>query len=143
MKAASIVLKNARLGWHIKKSYSIVTIGAVAIVCLDLILEIRLLPLLYGGIPVPFGETAKPIGAALIPAAFFNSLLIAVNIFGFAYILYKAGFNIGLIPTVRNDWLDVLAFFVFLTSGMMIWYFPVFFLPLAITGLYLLVGPLS
>jgi len=92
---------------------------------------------------LPFGETGKPIGAALIPAAFFNVLLIAANAFGFAYILYKAGFNVGLIPQKRNDWLDVVAFFIFLVSGLAMWYFPIFFLPLAITGTYLIMGQLS
>jgi len=99
--------------------------------------------LLYRGIPVPFGETAKPIGAALLPATFFNVLLIAANIFGFACILHKAGFNLGLIPKARNDWLDLVAFFIFLISGLAMWYFPIFFLPLVITGLYLLIGQVS
>lgn len=117
--------------------------GAVGMLCLDLILEIQLLPILYRGIPVPFEETAKPIGAALLPASFFNVLLIAANIFCFAYILYKAGFNIGVIPKTRSDWLDVLAFFVFVVSGIAVWQFPIFFLPMLITGIYLLVGQLS
>jgi len=108
-----------------------------------LILEIVLLPLLYKGIPVPFAETGKPIGAALVPATFFNVLLIAANVFGFAYILHKAGFNVGLLPEKRNDWLDVLALLVFLISGIAIWYLPIFFLPLVIAGLYLLMGQLS
>jgi len=99
--------------------------------------------LLYRGIPVPFGETAKPIGAALLPATFFNVLLIAANIFGFAYILHKFSFDLGLIPKTRNDWLDILVFFVFVISSMAVWYFPIFFLPLVITGLYLLIGQLS
>ena len=70
---------------------------------------------------MPFGETAKPIGAALVPAAFFNVLLIAANILGFAYILDKAGFNLGLLPKTRNDWLDVLIFFIVLMPGMAMW----------------------
>jgi len=108
-----------------------------------LILEIELLPLLYKGIPVPFAETGKPIGAGLVPATFFNILLIAANVFGFAYILHKAGFDLGLTPKTRNDWSDVLAFFIFLISGVAVWYFPIFFLPLAITGTYLIMGQLS
>ena len=92
---------------------------------------------------MPFGETAKPIGAALLPATFFNVLLITANIFGFAYILHKSGFDLGLIPKTRNGWLDVVVFFVFVTSFIAVWYFPIFFLPLAITGLYLLVAQLS
>jgi len=99
--------------------------------------------LIYRGIPVPFGETAKPIGAALLPATFFNVLLITANIFGFAYILHKSGFDLGLIPKTRNGWLDVVVFFVFVTSFIAVWYFPIFFLLLAITGLYLLVAQLS
>lgn len=106
-------------------------------------MEIKLLPLFYAGIQLPFEETGKPIGGALIPAAFFNLSLIAANVFGFAYILYKTGFDVGLIPKTRNDWLDVIVFFMFLTSGIVIWYFPIFLLPLLIAGLYLIVAQLS
>lgn len=104
---------------------------------------IKFLPLLYGGIPLPFSETAKPIGGALLPATFFNLLLIVANAFGFAYLLHKTGFKLGVIPTTRNEWVDVLVFFIFLISGVAIWYFPIFFLPLVITGIYLLVSQLS
>jgi len=108
-----------------------------------LILEIKLFPLFYIGIPVPFGETGKPIGAALVPAAFFNVLLIAANILGFAYILDKAGFNLGLLPKTRNDWIDVLAFFIFLISGMAMWYFQIFLLVFVISGVLLVAAQLS
>lgn len=108
-----------------------------------MIIEIELLPLLYRGIPVPFGETAKPIGGALLPATFFNVLLIAANVFAFAYLLRKFGFDLGLFSKTRNDWLDVLIFFIFLISGMAMWYSPIFFLPLLITGLYLFMGQVS
>ena len=108
-----------------------------------MILETRLFPLFYIGIPVPFGETAKPIGAALVPAAFFNILLIAANILGIAYILDKAGFNLGLLPKTRNDWIDILAFFIFLISGMAMWYFPIFLLAFLISGVLLVAAQLS
>ncbi len=137
------MLKKVRMGLHIKKANSIIILGAVGILCLDLIIEIKLFPLLYRGIPVPFEETAKPIGAAFLPATFFNLLLIAANVFCFAYILQKAGFDLGLIPKMGRDWLDILAFFIFAISGMAVWYFPIFFLPLVVTGLYLLTGQLS
>jgi len=99
--------------------------------------------LLYRGIPVPFVETGKPIGAALTPATYFNILLIVTNVFCFAYILHKAGFKLGLLLEKRNDWLDVLAFFVVSVSCIAMWYFPFFFLLLVITGIYLVVGQLS
>ena len=99
--------------------------------------------MLYREIPVPFTETGKPIGAGLLPATFFNVLLIAANVFGFAYVLQKAGLNLGLIPKTRDGWLDTIVLFTFLVSGMAMWYFPVFFLPLVITGIYLVVGQLS
>jgi len=92
---------------------------------------------------VPFKSSGSPIGGAFIPATFFNVLLIVANIFGFAYILHKAGFNLGLMPKRRNDWLDIIVLFTFLISGMAIWYIPIFFLPLAISGLCLLIGQLS
>jgi len=117
--------------------------AAVGILCLDLILEIKLLPLLYGGIPVPFVETGKPIGAVLFHATFFNVLLIAANVFGFAYVLQKAGLSLGLIPKTRDGWLDTIVLFTFLVSGMAMWYFPIFLLPLVTTGIYLVVGQLS
>jgi len=110
---------------------------------LDLIVAIELFPLFYRGMPVPFGETAKPIGGALLPATFFNVLLIAANILGFAYILHKAGFNLGLIPNTRNDWLDVLTLFIFLISGLAMWYIPIFLLAFLISAVLLVVGQLS
>ena len=117
--------------------------GVIGILCLDLILEIKLLPLFYRGVPVPFGETGKPIGAALVPATFFNVLLIAANILGFAYILHKAGFNVGLLPKTRNDWIDLLAFFIFLISGMAMWYAPILLLTFLISGVLLVAAQLS
>jgi len=92
---------------------------------------------------VPFEETAKPIGGALLPVTFLNILLIAANIFVFAYVLRKAGFNLRLIPKTMNDWLDVLVFFIFLISGMAMWYFPIFFLGFLISGLFLVASQLS
>jgi len=108
-----------------------------------LILELELIPLLYRGIPVPFEETGKPIGGILFQATLFNVLLIVTNVFAFAYILDKAGFNIGLIPKKRNDWLDVLVFFIFLMSGIAMWYIPVFFLAFLVSALLLVAGQLS
>jgi len=143
MESAPILLNNAWMGSHIKKAHSIIILGAAGILFLDLIIEVKVFPLLYKGIPAPFEETAKPIGAALLPATFFNILLIAANVFGFSCILHKAGYDLGLIPKTRNDWLDFLVFFIFVISGMATWYFPIFFLPLAIAGLYLLMDLLS
>ena len=131
------------MGYHIKKTHSTIILGAIGILCLDLVVEIELLPLLYRGIPLPFIETGKPIGAALIPAAFFNVLLTVANVFGFAYLLQKAGFDLGLIPKTRNDWLDIMVLLTFLISGVAMWYFPIFFLPLVITGFYLVAAHLS
>jgi len=99
--------------------------------------------LLYRGIPVPFKESGKPIGGVLLPATFFNVLLIAADIFAFAYLLHKAGFNLGLIPKTRNDWLDVLVFFIFLVSGMLMWYIPICFLAFLISALFLAAAQLS
>jgi len=131
------------VGYHIKKTLLTIVLGAIGILCLDLVLEIELLPLLYRGIPLPFIETGKPIGGALIPAAFFNVLLTVANVFGFAYLLQKSGFDLGLIPKTRNDWLDIMVLLTFLMSGVAMWYFPIFFLPLVITGLYLVTAHLS
>jgi len=143
MQAAPIVFKKVWMGRHIKKAHSIVILGAVGIICLDLIVETALLPLLYRGIPVPFKESGKPIGAVLLPATFFNVLLIATNILVFAYLLHKAGFNLGLVPKTRDDWLDVLAFFIFLISGMAMWYAPILLLTFLISGVLLVAGQLS
>jgi len=108
-----------------------------------LILEIEMFPLFYRGLPARFGETGKPIGAALVPATFFNVLLIAANILGFAYIFNKAGFNFGLIPKTRNDLLDILVFFIFLVSGLAMWYIPFFFLAFLISGVILVAAQQS
>jgi len=143
MESAPILFNNAWMGSYIKKAHLTVISGAVGLICLDIILEIRLLPFFYRGIPVPFMETGKPIGAALIPAVFFSVLLIAANVFGFAYLLRKAGYDLGLIPKTKNDWIDAICFFIFLVSGMAMWYLPIFFLSLLITGLYLVVGQLT
>jgi hypothetical protein len=143
MQVASIVLKKVWLGSHIKKARSIIVLGAVGIVCLDLILEVKLLPTFYTGIPLPFKSGINPIGGILLPATFFNVLLIVANIFAFAYILHKAGFELGLIPKTRNDWLDVIVFLIFLISGMGIWYTPIFLLAFLVSGLVLVTLQLS
>jgi len=117
--------------------------GAVVILCLDLILEIKLLPVFYTGIPVPFKTTINPIGGILLPATFFNVMLVVANLFGFAYLLRKAGFEVGLIPKPKNDWLDIIVFFTFLISGVGMWYIPVLLLPFLISGLLLVTVQLS
>jgi len=108
-----------------------------------LILEIELLPLLYGGIPVPFKEGGKPIAGVFLPATFFNVLLITANVFCFAYLLHKVGFDLKVVPKTRNDWLDVLVFFVFSISGIAMWYIHAFFLAFLVSGVLLVAGQLS
>jgi len=131
------------MGWHIKKAHSIIILGAVGILCLDLIVEIKLLPVFYTGIPLPFKANSNPIGGIVLPATFLHVLLIVANIFGFAYILQKAGFELGLIPKTRNDWLEVIILFAFLISGMAMWYLPILFLAFLISGLLLVTVQLS
>lgn len=79
----------------------------------------------------------------MLPAAFFNVLLILANILCFGYILHKAGFSLELIPKTRNDWLDVLTLFIFLMSGLAMWYIPIFLLAFLISGVLLVAGQLS
>jgi len=131
------------MGWHIKKAHSIIVLGAVGILCLDLILEIKLLPMFYAGIPVPFKANSNPIGGVVLPATFLHVLLIAANIFGFAYMLQKLGLDLGLTPKTRNDWLEVTVLFTFLISGMAMWYLPFLFLAFLISGLLLVTVQLS
>jgi len=120
-----------------------VVLAVVALLSLDLILETQLTPFFYRGIPLPLTETSKPIGAALLPMAFFNTLLIVANIFAFAYILHRMNIETGLIPKNRVEWLDTSAFLIFLISGIGLWYFPILLLPLLITGIYLIIHKLS
>jgi len=143
MQMSSIVLKNAWLGYHIKKTHSIVILGVLGILCLDSVLEIKVLPLFYTGISTPFKATFNPIGGALLPATFFHVLLIAANVFGFAYVLQKVGFDLGLTPKTRNDWLEVTVIFTFLISGMAMWYLPILFLAFLISGLLVVAVQLS
>jgi len=131
------------MGWHIKKAHLIIILGAVGILCLDLILEIKLLPIFYTGIPLPFKANSNPIGGIILPATFLHVLLIAANIFGFAYILQKFGFDLGLTPKTRNDWLEVIVIFTFLISGMAMWYLPILLLAFLISGLLVVAVQLS
>ena len=124
------------MGWHIKKAQSIIILGAVGILCLDLVLEIKLLPIFYTGIPLPFKANSNPIGGIALPVTFLHVLLIAANIFGFAYILQKSGLDLGLTPKTKNDWLEVTVLFTFLISGMAMWYLP-FLFPVSYTHLTL------
>jgi hypothetical protein len=100
-------------------------------------LEILLLPFFYGGIPLPLPNSAKPIGGALFVVTFFHLLIISGSLFAFALVLKRFGIESKLLPKTRNDWIDVLMFFVLLVFGLLTWYNPLALIGVGVAGIYL------
>lgn len=111
----------------------------LAIVAMDLVLEYLLLPLLYSGIPLPFEENEKPIGGAITPVTFLNTVLLVGSIFGAALALRKLGINLDLIPKERAGKVDLIVFGLFLISGLLLWYTTAAVIIFAPATIYLLI----
>jgi len=114
------------------------------VVFIDILLEKFLMPLFYEGLPLPYPATGKPIGAALISATFFHTLLISGSIFAIGLMAEKVGFKLDeLTPKTTQGKINLLMLFVMLASGMVMWWHPIAFLPFIITAAYLTIVELS
>jgi len=113
-------------------------LAIIVILALNILLEVNLLPYFYKGIPLPYGVTAKPIGAILFPLTFYHLLIIVLDILALAYLCEKIGFKVEIIPKTKEGIIDTILLIVFLISGFMLWYQPLFLLPFILTGAYLI-----
>jgi len=118
------------------RSVLIVTVIVLAIV--DIVVELQVLPLLYGGMPIPFPETSKPIGGSLFSAASLHIILIGSNLLIIMLVLKKAGYKGESIPSRKSDWLDLFAFLALVFSGLAMWFYPMFMIVFIASGVYLL-----
>jgi len=86
---------------------------------------------------LPYGITAKPIGAIIFPLTFYHLLIIVLDILILAYISERLGFKVDIFPKTKEGIMDTISLIVFLFSGFMLWYQPLFLLPFILTGGYL------
>lgn len=118
------------------KAILLVTVAALAII--DIIILTQIFPNLYQEIPLPLPETSKPIGGALFSATSIYVTLIASNIVILLIVLRKAGYEGKSIPKKNSDWFDLIALLVLGASGLVMWFYPFFFLFFIAAGAYLL-----
>ena len=108
-----------------------------ALVIIDLVVEVTILPLLYRDVPIPFQATAKPIGDSLFSVTFLQLTLIASNILVFIAVLKRIKYRSDSIPTKNVDWLDLIAFLALAASGLAMWFYPIFLMIFLGAGIYL------
>jgi hypothetical protein len=118
--------------------YAKLALIGICAVAIGLIIELAALPKLLEGVPLPFGQTGKPIGGSLFNLTFFHAILVAAVILIAAWLAKRAGFDLGLIPRTKGDIPSLLAFVAFLSSGFLMWYHPAFLIGLIASGIYLL-----
>lgn len=118
------------------RSILIVTVAVLAII--DIVVELQVLPLLYGGIPIPFQETSKPIGSSLFPATSLHIALIGSNLLILMLVLKKARYKGESMPSKKSDWLDLFALLALAVSGLAMWFYPAFMIIFIASGVYLL-----
>jgi hypothetical protein len=117
---------------------SILISAIVILAFIDLVIELQILPWLYGGIPLPFPETSKPIGDTLFSVTSLHMALIGFNLLVLMFVLPRTGYASRSIPSKSSDWLDLLAFLALAISGIVMWFYPVFMLVFLSAGIYLL-----
>jgi len=115
----------------------------ILLAVVDLTIEIKLLPLLYEGVPIPFPSTAKPIGNILFSATFLHLTLIAVNLIVVLAVMKRLGYKSGFLPSKVSDWLDVLAFLIMALSGLLMWFHPIAFLFFLGSGIYIVLADMK
>ncbi|MBS7657640.1 MAG: hypothetical protein QXL69_03575 [Candidatus Bathyarchaeia archaeon] len=116
----------------------------IIIVFINVLLEKFLIPLFREGIPLPYPATGKPIGSVLLPATFFHVLMISGSVFAIGLIADKLGFKLDeLTPKTMQGKINLVVFFIMLTSGIIMWWYPIAFLPFIITAAYLTIIELS
>jgi hypothetical protein len=120
-----------------RKKFLKLALAIIIVLASNIFLEINLLPYFYKGIPLPYGITAKPIGAIIFPLTFYHLLIIVLDILILAYISERLGFKVDIFPKTKEGIMDTISLIVFLFSGFMLWYQPLFLLPFILTGGYL------
>ena len=120
------------------RSTFLVTVTILAVV--DIIVEARIMPLLYQRIPIPFQMTSKPIGNALFSVTSLQLILITSNILVLVAVLRKAGYKSDLVPSRIGDWLDLFALLLLGVSGLAMWFNPFFLSLFLAAGAYLVLS---
>jgi hypothetical protein len=120
-----------------KQKFLKLALAIIIVLASNIFLEINLLPYFYKGIPLPYGVTAKPIGAIIFPLTFYHLLVIVLDILILAYVSERFGFKVGIFPKTKEGIIDTISLIAFLFSGFMLWYQPLFLLPFILTGGYL------
>ncbi|MEM3440369.1 MAG: hypothetical protein QXQ76_02090 [Candidatus Bathyarchaeia archaeon] len=118
--------------------YAKLALLGLCVAGIGLAIELAIAPKLLEGIPLPFGQTGKPIGGSLFNLTFFHALLATAMILLFAYLAKRIGFDFGIIPRTRGEAYGLVAFVAFISSGFLMWYHPIFLIGLLASGIYLL-----
>jgi hypothetical protein len=122
------------------KSRSILLVTVTILVVIDLVVELRILPLLYQGIPVPFYVTSKPIGNAVFSITSLRLMMIASNLVVLMAVLKRTGYRGDFVPSRKGDWLDIFALLLLGIAGLAMWFYPMFFAIFIGTAVYLLLA---
>jgi hypothetical protein len=116
----------------------------IAILALDVVLETLAVPILYKGIPLPYGGGTKPIGGALFVATFFHLILIGSSVIVIVLIAKRSGMSTGeLLPKSRGGWIDLSFLIVLFVSGLASWFNPLAIVLFIISGTYLVATELE
>ncbi|MGQ9542698.1 MAG: hypothetical protein ACUVTM_01225 [Candidatus Bathyarchaeia archaeon] len=116
---------------------------AIILAAVDFIVEMKILPLIYEGVPIPFPSTAKPIGGALFSATFLHLTLIATNLIVILAVMKWLGYKSKFLPSKKSDWLDLSAFLVISFSGLFMWFYPIAFLFFLGSGIYIVLADMK
>ncbi|MBS7650537.1 MAG: hypothetical protein QXI59_04200 [Candidatus Bathyarchaeia archaeon] len=112
----------------------------ILLAAIDLTIEIKVLPLLYEGVPIPFPSTAKPIGNVLFSATFLHLTLIAINLIVVLAVMNRLGYRSSFLPSKSSDWIDLSAFLIMAISGLLMWFYPIAFLFFLGSGIYIVLA---
>ncbi len=109
-----------------------------------LALETLAMPIMYKGIPVPYGGGTKPIGGVLFVATFFHLTLLAASAIAILYVARRLGMAPGeLLPKSRTGWIDIVFLMILLVSGFVSWFAPLALIFFIISGVYLVASELE
>jgi hypothetical protein len=123
--------------------YAKLALAGLCAAAIGFAIELAIAPKLLEGIPVPFGRTGKPIGGSLFNLTFFHAILATAIIFLFTYLARRLGFDFGIIPKSKGEIPGLLAFAIFISSGFLMWYNPIFLVGLLASGIYLLASEIQ
>lgn len=119
----------------------IVALAVAAVLSVCYALERMLLPIFYGGLPLPMPYTSKPVGAMLIPVTFLHLTLAVPSLLAVLYVAERAGYNVGsLLPKSREAKVQYGFLMTLFLSGMALWWHPLALFPFIVSGMYLLMA---